>query len=84
MPKAKMNNWLKLVLISLGLIIFFNVVSPFLFGLSESWQRFIAVQEDTGAPSGALYYTDVPITQDAEAHIRSAVREGMLERQHKN
>ncbi|MBQ7738964.1 MAG: hypothetical protein IJT59_04865 [Desulfovibrionaceae bacterium] len=84
MPNIKIRNWYKLIVISLGLIVFFNIVSPFLFSLSESWQRFIAVQDDTGATSGALYYTDVPITQDAEAHIRSAVKAGMAERQNKH
>ena len=83
MSASKINPWFKFILISLGLIFFFNVVSPFLFNLSESWQRFINVQDDTGATSGALYYSDVPITQDAEAHIRKAVEAGMLEREKK-
>ena len=51
-----------------------------LFTMSSSWQRFIAVQDEIGVTSGALYYTDVAVTQDAEAHVREAVALGMQER----
>ena len=71
---------LKFAVISFALFLFFNVVSPCLFSLSSAWQRFLAVQDEIGVASGALYYTDVAVTQDSEAHVREAVREGMLER----
>ena len=83
MQNIKVANWFKFIAISLGLFVFFNYISPFLFSLSQSWQRFINVQDEIGVPSGALYYTDVAVTQDAEAHIREAVEKGMSERQNK-
>ncbi len=75
-----MSRWFKFLALSLGLFLFFNYLSPFLFSLSNSWQRFIQVQDEIGVTSGALYYTDVPVTQDAEAHVREAVQLGMAER----
>ena len=62
---------------------FFAVLSPRLTALSPTWRRFYAVQEEYGLHSGAVYYTDVPVTQEAEAHVREAVRRGMAERRAK-
>ena len=62
---------------------FFAVISPRLTALSPTWRHFTAVQEEYGLHSGAVYYTDVPVTQEAEAHVREAVRRGMEERRAK-
>lgn len=66
-----------------GLWFFFAVLTPRLEALCPAWQRFIAAQDEYGLHSGAVYYTDVPITQEAEAHVREAVRKGMEERRMK-
>ena len=63
-----------------GLLLFFCVVGPWLFSLSPAWQRFDAVQEEYGIHSGAIFYSDVPVTQDAAAAMQRAVREGMAKR----
>ena len=63
-----------------GLWLFFGVIGPWLFSLSPAWQRFDAVQEEYGIHSGAIFYSDVPVTQDAAAAMREAVREGMAKR----
>ena len=63
-----------------GLWFFFAVLTPRMAALCPAWRRFYAVQEEHGLHSGALYYTDVPVTQEAEAHVREAVRKGMRER----
>lgn len=80
MNTERLCQWGKLIALSIGLYLFFTVASPLLFTISDSWQRFIAVQDEIGVTSGALYYTDVAVTQDAEAHVREAVRLGMQER----
>ena len=67
----------------LALWFFFAVLSPRLTALSPTWRHFTAVQEEHGLHSGAVYYTDVPVTQEAEAHVREAVRRGMEERRAK-
>ena len=67
----------------LALWFFFAVATPWLTSLSPAWQRFDDVQEKYDLNSGALYYTDVPITQDAEDAVRKAVREGMKARRDK-
>lgn len=82
--KTNVIVWLRFFGISLALFVFFTYISPLLISLSPSWQRFVDVQDEIGVTSGALYYTDVAVTQDSEAHIREAVREGMNERKKKN
>ena len=81
---ATFQRWLTLLVLSFALFLFFNYLSPFLFSLSSAWQRFVDVQDEIGVASGALYYTDVAVTQDSEAHIREAVSLGMQERAKKN
>lgn len=63
-----------------GLWLFFCVLGPWLFSLSPAWQRFDAVQEEYGIHSGAIFYSDVPVTQEAAAALQHAVREGMAKR----
>lgn len=63
-----------------GLLLFFGVLGPWLFSLSPAWQRYDAVQEEHNIHSGAIYYSDVPVTQDCEEATRKAVREGMAAR----
>ncbi|MDE5879262.1 MAG: hypothetical protein K2G99_04455 [Desulfovibrio sp.] len=63
-----------------GLVLFFCVLGPWLFSLSPAWQRYDAVQEEHDIHSGAIYYSDVPVTQASEEATRKAVREGMATR----
>lgn len=63
-----------------GLLLFFCVIGPWLFSLSPAWQRYDAVQEEYGINSGAIFYSDVPVTQEAAAALQQAVREGMAKR----
>lgn len=71
---------LKLALWSLGLWIFFAVLTPRMLALSTAWQRYDMVQEENSLDSGALYYTNVPVTGEAVEAVGKAVREGMRER----
>lgn len=75
-----MRNWLTLLAWSVGLWFFFAVLTPRLVALFPAWQRYYAVQEQYNLDSGALYYTNVPVTLKAEETMRAAVREGMEER----
>lgn len=63
-----------------GLWLFFCVLGPWLFSLSPAWQRYDAVQEEHNIHSGAIYYSDVPVTQASEEATRKAVAEGMAAR----
>ena len=64
----------------LGLGAFFIVGSPYMDKLMPGWARFNEIQEVHGVDNANLYYTDLPIIQDAEAASRAAVREGMQAR----
>ncbi len=75
-----LQNRLKLFAWAVALWFFFAVLTPRLVALSPAWQRYYAVQEQYDLDSGALYYTNVPITQEAETAIRAAVRQGMEDR----
>jgi len=64
----------------LGLWFFFAVFTPFLEDKIPAWKRYNQIQEEQNLDSGALYYTNVPQTQEAEEVTRRAVKEGMAER----
>ncbi len=70
----KMGGW------AVALWFFFAVLTPRLVALSPAWQRYHATQEQYDLDSGALYYFNVPATQQAEEAVRRAVREGMQQR----
>lgn len=74
------RNILKLACICLGLWFFFAILTPILEDHIPAWKRYNRIQEEQGLDSGALYYTNVPQTQEAEINMRRAVREGMEER----
>ena len=73
-------NCLKMGGLAVALWFFFAVLTPRLVALSPAWQRYDAAQEEYGLDSGALYYSNVPATQEAEEVVRRAVREGMRQR----
>lgn len=65
---------------SVGLWFFFAIFTPFLEDRIPAWKRYNQIQEEQNLDSGALYYTNVPQTQEAEAASRQAVKEGMAAR----
>lgn len=79
MPSA-LKSVLKLGGWALGLWIFFAALTPRLVALSPAWQKYDAVQEQYGLDSGAMYYTNVPVSLESEEAVRRAVRAGMEER----
>lgn len=79
MPPA-VRNLLKMGSWALALWLFFAVLTPRLVALSPAWQHYDAVQEQYGLDSGALYYSDVPVTQEAADAVGRAVCAGMQER----
>ena len=79
MPPA-VRNLLKMGSWALALWLFFAVLTPRRVALSPAWQHYDAVQEQYGLDSGALYYSDVPVTQEAADAVGRAVRAGMQER----
>ena len=76
-----MRGWLYLALWAVGLWFFFAILTPAIEPFIPAWHKYNLLQEAQNHDSGALYYTNVPITQDAEAHTRQAVEEGMRERE---
>lgn len=69
-----------LILWGFGLWFFFAICTPVLEDHIPAWKRYNQIQEEQGLDSGALYYTNVPQTQEAEEATRKAVREGMAKR----
>lgn len=78
-----LRNILILCLWALGLWFFFAVFTPFLEDRIPAWKNYNKVQEEQDLDSGALYYTNVPQTQEAEEATRRAVKEGMALRRQK-
>lgn len=79
-----MDKWLKRTLVLAGAVgalwLVAAVLNPFLEERIPAWKHFTHVVEEQGLDPGALYYTNVPQTQEAEAHMRQAVKEAMDER----
>lgn len=75
-----MRGWIRLALWAVGLWFFFAILTPAIEPLIPAWHKYNQLQEAQGHDSGALYYTNVPFTQDAETITRQAVEDGMRER----
>lgn len=63
-----------------GLWFFFAILTPVLEDHIPAWKRYNQIQEEQGLDSGALYYSNVPQTQEAEEKTRAAVASGMAAR----
>ena len=74
------NAWLRLVGYALVLWGFFGFVGPRMVSMIPAWQRYCDVQESQGLDSGALYYTDVPVSLECERANRAAVEAAMNRR----
>lgn len=74
--KKSPYSW-RLVFLSL---VFFAILTPILENHIPAWKRYNQIQEEQNLDSGALYYSNVPQTQEAEETTRRAVKEGMAER----
>lgn len=79
MSKTAVNIF-KLVCWALGLWFFFAILTPVMEDHILAWKRYNRIQEEQNLDSGALYYSNVPQTQEAEETTRRAVREGMADR----
>ena len=65
----------------LGLCTFFGFISPTVIDrIVPGWERLDKIQEEHGLDNALLYYTDLPIIQEAEEATRRAVRQGMQAR----
>lgn len=80
--QRRLRGLLLLCLWGVGLWFFFAILTPALESRIPAWKRYNEVQEEQGLDSGALYYSNVPQTFEAEEKTREAVRAGMLARQH--
>lgn len=74
------RNIVKLACWAIGLWFFFAILTPVLEDHIPAWKRYNQIQEEQNLDSGALYYYNVPQTQEAEMETRRAVREGMAAR----
>lgn len=75
-----LKKCLVLLCICVGLWFFFSVITPFMEDRIPAWKRYNRIQEEQGLDSGALYYSNVPQTQEAEEAMRRAIKETMEER----
>lgn len=71
---------IKLILIIGGLFLFFVFIGPTISENIPAWKEYNRIQEEQGLDSGALYYSNVPQTQESEDRTRNAVKEGMEKR----
>lgn len=69
-----------LLIVCCLLWLFFAVIGPFFEARIPAWHRYNQIQEEQNLDSGALYYSNVPQTQEAEERMRNAVKEAMQER----
>lgn len=60
-----------------GLWFFFAIFTPLLEDHIPAWKKYNRIQKEQNLDSGALYYSNVPQTQEAEDAMRKAVNEGM-------
>lgn len=78
LPTAR--HWLKLLFVCLIIWVFFAFIGPFFENRIPAWHKYNQIQEEQNLDSGALYYSNVPQTQEAEDNMRRAVKEAMDER----
>lgn len=70
MTKKHIKGLVQLLFISIFFWFFSCVFTPWWISYSPEHQRFLKALDDYDIPIGALYYTDVPISEDAERHVR--------------
>lgn len=75
-----LRKLLNLAFVVACLWLFFAVLGPMLTNSIPAWKRYNQIQEEQDLDSGALYYSNVPQTQEAAESTRQAVREGMKAR----
>lgn len=73
---AILKKIFNLIIACLILWIFFAYIGPFFEARIPAWHRYNQIQEEQNLDSGALYYSNVPQTQEAEEKMRQAVKEG--------
>lgn len=78
--RLSLKNLLSLLAICLGLWFFFACLTPIMEDRIPAWKRYNQISEEQGLDSGALYYSNVPQTQEAEMVTRAAVKAGMEQR----
>lgn len=78
--RSKFKSMFILGLWAVGLWFFFAVLTPVLEERIPAWKRYNQIQEEQNLDAGALYYSNVPQTQEAEEATREAVRKGMAAR----
>lgn len=65
---------LRLCLAVGGLLLIMHVIAPFLVNSIKPFRKYADTVEETGIIPGALYYTDIPQSVDAEVNNRDAIR----------
>lgn len=74
------HAWLRLAGYALALWGFFGFVGPWIISAIPAWRQYCEVQDAHGLNSGAIFYTDVPVSQEAELANRAAVEAAMSRR----
>lgn len=75
--RPRCRSWLRLAGYALVLWGFFGFVGPKVISMIPAWRQYCEVQDAYGLNSGAIFYTDVPVSQEAERASRAAVEAAM-------
>lgn len=78
--RPRRRSWLRLVGYALALWGFFGFVGPKMISMIPAWRQYCEVQDAYGLNSGAIFYTDVPVSLEAELANRAAVEAAMSRR----
>ena len=78
--RPRCHAWLRLAGYALALWGFFGFVGPKVISMIPAWRQYCEVQDAYGLDSGAIFYTDVPVSQEAELANRAAVEAAMSRR----
>jgi len=74
MSKKTLKGFLQLTGISLFIWFFFWVFTPWWLPFSPAHQKFSQAMDDNNIPFDAINYSDIPLSDDAERHLRKVWR----------
>jgi hypothetical protein len=71
---SPLQRWLRLAVALAALALFVRFIAPVPIEYIGPWKEYAAVVRQTGINPGALYYTDIDQSTEAEMHNRDSLR----------
>lgn len=84
MSQKTLISFIKLLSISLFIWFFFWVFTPWWLPFSPMHQKFSQAMDDNDIPFDAINYSDIPLSDDAERHMRNVWRNRKKVQAHKD